>query len=224
MLSSTLVDDDLARRAVAPASRLTEAASGAERRVVDAALRCIARWGLAKTTLDDIAREAACSRATVYRTFPGGKDTVVAAVVSAEIDRFLSSLETRLGQADGLEDLLVAAVTHAAGWLQGHDALQYLLRNEPEVVLPHVAFRHYDDVLATAVGIVSPWLVPHVGPAEAPRAAEWITRLTVSYAMSPGAGLDPTDDQSVRSVVRTYVLPGLRTTVQTPAPHPHEQE
>ena len=32
---------------------------------------CIARWGTAKTTLDDIAREAGCSRATIYRLFPG---------------------------------------------------------------------------------------------------------------------------------------------------------
>jgi len=39
-------------------------------RVLDAALTCVGRVGLAKTTLDDVAREAGCARATVYRYFP----------------------------------------------------------------------------------------------------------------------------------------------------------
>lgn len=54
-----------------------------EHLVVDAALACIGRWGLAKTTLDDIAREAGISRATVYRRVPGGKAGLVALVGSA---------------------------------------------------------------------------------------------------------------------------------------------
>ena len=47
-------------------------------RIVDAALRCLARQGTAKTTVDDIAREAGLSRATLYRTFSDGKDGVLA--------------------------------------------------------------------------------------------------------------------------------------------------
>ncbi|MGZ4705878.1 MAG: TetR/AcrR family transcriptional regulator, partial [Acidimicrobiales bacterium] len=46
-------------------------------RILEAALRCVARWGLIKTTVDDVAREAGCSRATIYRAFPGGKQSVI---------------------------------------------------------------------------------------------------------------------------------------------------
>ena len=42
-------------------------AGSPELRLVDAVLRCISRWGVAKTTLDDVAREAGCSRATVAK-------------------------------------------------------------------------------------------------------------------------------------------------------------
>ncbi len=42
-----------------------------------AALRGIARWGVAETTLADVAREAGCSRATIYRTLAGGKQALV---------------------------------------------------------------------------------------------------------------------------------------------------
>ncbi len=49
-----------------------------EDRLIAATLSCVGRWGLAKTTIDDVARQAQCSRATVYRVFPGGKETLVA--------------------------------------------------------------------------------------------------------------------------------------------------
>ena len=44
---------------------------GTAARLLDATVACIARVGVSKTTLDDVAREAGCSRATLYRYFPG---------------------------------------------------------------------------------------------------------------------------------------------------------
>src|SRR3546814_9749490 len=43
-------------------------------RLIDAAETCFTRFGVAKTTLEDIATEAGVSRATVYRYFEGGRD------------------------------------------------------------------------------------------------------------------------------------------------------
>src|SRR5260370_1328957 len=40
-----------------------------EPRAVAALLSCVARQGLRKTTLEDVAREAGCGRATLYRHF-----------------------------------------------------------------------------------------------------------------------------------------------------------
>ncbi|MGH9301919.1 MAG: TetR/AcrR family transcriptional regulator, partial [Acidimicrobiales bacterium] len=50
-----------------------------EERIMDSALECGSRWGVAKTSLDDVARQAGCSRATIYRLFPGGKASLVQA-------------------------------------------------------------------------------------------------------------------------------------------------
>src|SRR3954447_11197066 len=72
-----------------------------EDRVIDAALRCVARWGIAKTTLDDVAREAGCSRATVYRVVPGGKDGLIEAVATREATRFFAALAQRLDAVAG---------------------------------------------------------------------------------------------------------------------------
>ena len=43
-------------------------------RVLEGAYECIARRGMAKTTVDDVAAASGISRATIYRIFPGGKD------------------------------------------------------------------------------------------------------------------------------------------------------
>jgi AcrR family transcriptional regulator len=183
-----------------------------EQKVIDAVLRCVSRWGVAKTTLDDIARQAGLSRATVYRLFPGGKETLLETVAQVEVGRFLSAVTARLEEADSLEELLVAGVTEAGHHLTSHAALQYLLAHEPETVLPNIAFGAMDAVLQTVSAFVAPYLARYIPPEDAPRAAEWVTRIVISYVSCPADGVDLADEQSVRSLVRAFVLPGLRTT------------
>ena len=55
-------------------------------RLLDAAEACLQRFGLSKTTTEDVAREAGLSRATVYRQF-GSRDRLVAAVTAREAER-----------------------------------------------------------------------------------------------------------------------------------------
>src|SRR2546423_12015074 len=106
-------------------------------RVVAATTTCLGRWGLAKTTLDDVAREAGISRATVYRLFPGGKDTVVRAAVAAEVDAVSKQLAARTASHDDAGAVLLEMVTYATHVLRHHPALQYLLAPEQDPVLPH---------------------------------------------------------------------------------------
>jgi AcrR family transcriptional regulator len=180
-----------------------------EQRVIDAVLRCIARWGVAKTTLDDIARDAGLSRATVYRLFPGGKDALLEAVANSEVNRFLRTIAARLDEADDLEELLVAGITEAGAHLTTHAALQYLLLHEPETVLPRIAFNAMDTVLRAVSAFATPYLSRYIPAEEAPRAAEWIGRIVISYVSCPADGVDLANEQSVRRLVRAFVLPGL---------------
>lgn len=177
-------------------------------RVLAATITCLGRWGLAKTTLDDIAREAGVSRATVYRLFPGGKDTVVRAAVAAELEAFADGLAAAVAGLDRLDDLLVAAVTHTSRVLRDHQALRYLVAHEPEQILPHLAFAEFEKVLAVAGALGGPLLEPHLG-ADAPRVAEWVARLVCSYALAPSPHFDLTDASDARRLLATFVLPGL---------------
>jgi len=185
-------------------------ATPARVRVIDGALACIAHQGVAKTTLDDVARAAACSRATVYRAFPGGKDAVLGAVVDTEVSRFFSALAVRMGAATDLEDVLVEGMTEAATRFAEHRALGFLLESEPELVLSQLAFARMDSVLAVTCAFTAPFLGRWLDQAESKRVAEWAARIVVSYLMCPADGVDLTDAGQVRRLVRLFVLPGIR--------------
>ena len=178
-------------------------------RLVDAALTCLARQGIGKTTVDDIARQAGFSRATLYRTFPGGKDAVIAAVVETEVARLFSSLAVVMGEATDLEDVLVAGMVESARRLSGHRALAYLLTHEPDVILPRLIFAEMDRILFIAGDFAAPFFARWLSPDEASRAAEWAVRIVVTYLADPAPGTDLSDPEDTRALVRAFVMPGI---------------
>ncbi|HSZ37871.1 MAG TPA: helix-turn-helix domain-containing protein [Acidimicrobiales bacterium] len=179
-------------------------------RIVDGALRCLARQGIAKTTVDDIAREAGFSRATAYRAFPGGKDDILAAVVETEVARLFSSLAVVMGEAHDLEDVLVAGMVESARQLRSHRALSYLLAFEPGAVLPHLTFAGQDRVLLAAGDLAAPFFARWLEPEQASRAAEWAVRIVLAYCSDQTpAATDLTDPGATRALVRAFVLPGI---------------
>jgi AcrR family transcriptional regulator len=178
-------------------------------RIVDATLDCLARQGVHKTTFDDIARQSGFSRATVYRAFPGGKDAVLAAVVDTELARFFSQLAVAMGGATDIEDVLVAGITEAARQLLGHPALAFVRTHEAGLVTAHLAFAEMDRVLAVASGFAAPFLGRWLEPDQAMRAAEWATRIVLSYLGSP-SDVDLTSTADVSHMVQRFVLPGVQ--------------
>ena len=176
---------------------------------MDGALRCLARQGIAKTTVDDIAREAGLSRATAYRAFPRGKDDILAAVVETEVARLFSSLAVVMGEAHDLEDVLVAGMVESARQLRSHQALSYLLAYEPGAVLPHLTFAGQDRVLLVAGDLAAPFFARWLEPEQASRAAEWAVRIVLAYCADQTPATDLTDAAATRALVRSFVLPGI---------------
>ena len=189
-----------------------------EDRILAATLRCVARWGIGKTTLDDIAREARCSRATVYRCFPGGKDVLLEATWRRELTDFFAALTGAVDRLETLEDVLVHTLSTACREIAEHDALQYLLSHEPGAILPFVAFDGLDPLLQWSADFAGPRLARFVPADVAEILGPWIARLVVSYGFEPTDGSpDLTDEVVARRFVRTYVLPGVAALGVDPA-------
>ncbi|MBI1844529.1 MAG: TetR/AcrR family transcriptional regulator [Actinobacteria bacterium] len=190
-------------------------AADPRRRVLDAALACIARRGITKTTLEDIAREAGCSRATIYRMFPGGKETLVGALTVEEALRFMEGLGAHLDQADDLVSMLEGAVLYASRIVAGHQALQFLFAHEPEQIIPTALGRGRESLSAISA-FLAPYMAKHVGDLRAGADAEWVVRLVFSYNLAPSRHFDLTSVDDVRRFVGDYVLPCVHPRTTTP--------
>jgi AcrR family transcriptional regulator len=175
-------------------------------RVLDAALTCIGRVGLAKTTLDDVAREAGCARATVYRYFPG-KQQLICALVEREVAAFRQGLLAAAQDAPSLGEAVTTIITTAAGALLGHPALTFVAAHEPEMLLPYLAFERESAVLGAAAQLVAPAFAPFLPIDRATRLAEWVARITLSYLCCPSEHVDVNDALQVRALVDDFVLP-----------------
>jgi AcrR family transcriptional regulator len=174
-----------------------------EERIIEATLRCVARWGIAKTTLDDVAREAKCARATIYRAFPGGKQSLLTATLQHELQRAVSTIDEAVRDLESLEDVLVVGTLSAARLILGHEALQFLIAHEP------IAFDKMGRVFDAAAACAAPHLARFLPSDDAARAADWMTRVVLTYTFNPAPSTDLRDEVDARQLVRTFFLPVL---------------
>jgi len=178
-------------------------------RILEATYACVARWGLSKTTIEDAAREAGLSRATVYRYFPGGRDELVDAVVAWQFRQFFARLYEEVHGSASLEEVLERGLLFARRQVLDHEVLQKVLQTEPDVLLPKLTVESN-----RTVGLISGFLVPYLREHGLPEgvavheAADFLARMILSYISAPGHW-DLSDPDQVRTLVRVELLPGV---------------
>ena len=180
---------------------------GIAARAVAATLECVAQHGFAKTTLDDIARAAGCSRATLYRYFDGKQD-LVAAAIGSEADRIVGLIGDAARAAATLEDAIVAMLEVADRELSGHPALTFVAAVEPERLLPYLTFAGGDRFLHDAGVALAPCLEQFLG-ADPRRGAEWLARVGLALWMSPASRASFEAPGALRDYVHDFIVPGL---------------
>lgn len=94
----------------------------ARERLVDAAEECLERFGIAKTTVEDVASAASVSRATVYRYF-GDRDELILAVLVRDVDRLLDRVKKRFTPEGPLGTQLVDGILYWLGRVQREQKL-----------------------------------------------------------------------------------------------------
>ena len=181
----------------------------AREKILEATYACIARYGIGKTTVEDAAREARVSRATVYRYFPGGKDQLIAEVIRWEVERFFLRLAEAVAGAATFAELLENGLMFAHRAVEEHEVLQKVLQTEPERFLPQltVESQRLVEPIATFVQGYLPadQLRPGVTPVAA---ARYVARMILSYINAQG-GWDLTDRDQVRQLVQLEFLSGI---------------
>jgi AcrR family transcriptional regulator len=180
----------------------------ARERIFQAAFACVARYGIAKTTVEDVAREARVSRATVYRYF-SGKDDLIRQTIAWESARFFTRLAEAVAGIEELAPLLEEALFFAHAELEQHAVLQKVLQTEPELLLPELSTES-ERLITLVHAFLMPWLdrAALAPDLSRDRAADHIARMFLSFLGSPGSW-DLTDRTEVTALVRTQILAGV---------------
>lgn len=187
-------------------------------RILDATVLLVARWGVAKTSLADVAKAAGCSRASVYRTFPGGKSELFLRLGQRELARYLQGVVVAMDGETHLRDALTAGLVAAADGLERHDGAQFVLRHEPGLLLPFLGFKRVEILYAHTAGAVGPHLERFMSTERARWCAEWGARTFLAYLFDPDPAADLTDRDATRRLIEQFVLPAFLT----PATAPHQ--
>lgn len=185
--------------------------AGARDRLIDATEACFHRFGVAKTTVEDVAETAQVSRATVYRYFTG-RDELLLAVLLRHAQAFLGRLAVRLDAAADLSDAIVNGVAFTVTSVRKDDTLALLFAPE--------ASGHTTSVAGASKALFEmsiEFLRPLLAAAQAEGrlqegiavddAAEWLLRIIVSLLTMDGPRRRT--EPQLKSLVRAFVVPAL---------------
>ena len=187
---------------------MPQATTDVRERIVDAAERCFARFGVGKTTVEDIAAAAGLSRATVYRSFAGGRDEVILTVLLRDMRRFLDRLAERLGTEPSVSNAIVEGVLDAVTFVRGEPRVAALLTPEAAGHTQTVIAGAAEHVLRLCADRVRPYfqVAQREGMLRADitveGAVEFLFRIISSMIALPREG-------ESRLFLRTYVVPAL---------------
>lgn len=161
----------------------------ARERLLEAAEECFIRFGVAKTTIEDIARQAGVSRATVYRYFEGGRERLVIGVFLRELTRFHQQLRRHLRKFDSTGAQLVEIVEFTLAAIQDDTSLASLFAPDAVGLTTNVAGTS-DALLQQTELLIGPLLERSHGELRPDLStsdiAEWVLRNTLSLAAFPG--------------------------------------
>jgi AcrR family transcriptional regulator len=178
-------------------------------RVVDATLDEIAAGNFHKFTVESIVRHAQVSRATLYRSFPGGRDAMIRAALDREGARLFAAVADAMVSEDTLDSCILAGLTTLWSQVVQHEAIGGFVESEPELVRRSVRFEAATRTYFVASSFAQPLLGRWLNAETAGRLAEWICRIAVSYWLAPAPYLDIASPQSVANFYGRHLAAGV---------------
>lgn len=177
--------------------------------MVDVGVVLVSRFGAKALSLTSVAKQAGVARATAYRMF-GGREALIAAIVEREVAQLRTRLTTWAVAHPDAESRVAAQVLESLRYIREHEALQYVLRNEPgEVVSALVSTTDGGPALVTRIVAAA---LPDVDAEVAGRlrpnpeaAAEFMVRIVYSMMLVPDSAM--TDEEIAALVVAAVVAP-----------------
>jgi AcrR family transcriptional regulator len=190
------------------------ALASTEDQIVEAANRCFHRFGLRRTTVEDVAREARVSRGSVYRYFKD-KDSLVQTVMVRNAAVFFEEVRRKLDAQPTFEDKLAEAAVLAIGYRRTDPVYAGLAATEPET-LAILLTTQSEQFMRMSTDFLLPYIAQAKRAGELrkelndPRAAEWCVRIIMSLITTSSLVIDVNEPAQIRRFVRDHLVRGLR--------------
>jgi len=178
-------------------------------RIIDAAEECFGRFGVAKTTVEDIAAAAKLSRATVYRSVTGGRDELILAVVVRDLLRFLDRLAERLRRERSVPEAIVEGTLDAVEYVRSEPTIAHFLVPEAAGHMQAAVAGAAEHVLALCCDYVRPYFEQAQrqrtlrADIDVEGTVEFLFRIITSLIVMDR----DRDADGLRRFLRTYVVP-----------------
>jgi AcrR family transcriptional regulator len=176
------------------AERRTEVAAD---RILDAADELFARQDAATVGMNEIAKAAGCSRATLYRYFEN-RDVLYTAYVHREAHRVFRELGALDNDAKAPGERLVDGILASLHRVRESPALSSWFAPDKRPIGGDMADRS-EVIQARAEAYLTA-----LGVGDVERHARWLVRIMVSLLVFPGR-----DDADERAMLEEFVLPSL---------------
>jgi AcrR family transcriptional regulator len=175
-------------------------------RILDAAAELFAQRDAAAVGMNEIARAAGCSRATLYRYFEN-REALHTAFVNREAYRLFRELGDQIRGLEDPGERLVAGVTTALRMVRSSPALASWFATTEPPIGGEMAEQSEVIKALTAAFLNS---LSADDPAVVERRARWLVRVITSLLVFPGA-----DEADEKQMLQEFVVPiVVRTAAQ----------
>lgn len=185
--------------------------TSARTRLIDAAEACFKRYGVVKTTVEDVASTAKVSRATVYRYF-GDRDELILGVLLREAGRFLDRLAAEINREPSFDRAVVNGVLFTVDAVRADENLALLFAPEAVGITTSIA-----GASEALFRLTAQFLRPFFESAreagelrsdvDLDDAAEWTLRAVLSLLTVQGPTVRGREDQW--RFLATFLVPAL---------------
>jgi AcrR family transcriptional regulator len=188
----------------------------AQAHFIDAAEACFERYGVVKTTMEDIAKMAGVSRPTVYRHF-SDRDSLILAVIMRRSRSLIGKAQAFIRRHERFEDQLVEGLLFLVKTGRKDPFVRILVSPE-HLELAHQILGATDAVIDLNLEMWQPILAEAAARGELNpdldfrEIARWLTHVELIMV---GRFDLATDDDVIRSMLRTFLAPAF-----LPAPVP----
>ncbi|WP_344785655.1 TetR/AcrR family transcriptional regulator [Gordonia caeni] len=208
--------DSLIERALREVARDgAEPAGGREdktrTKLLDAAYEQFCATGIARASMEEVARRAGTARITIYRKFDS-KDALVDAVMLREFQRYFGEFRAEMAKAQTAADRVVAGFVTSLRTIGRNPLITKLLEIEPASVPGLVGggdsrtMFQVRDFVAHQIRIEQE--AGTIGAEVSTMlAADMIVRITGSFLTSPSDLIELDDEATLTEVAREFILP-----------------